>query len=131
MSPWNKEALKAMKGELGKVPMKELGMLEKLEKPCIRSPANPSFGFLSQEQLQVVRSLLTDMDRMNKVIDYLREMEDIYFEYFCKILENNAFGLKTKLLRETAKVLKEDYGKCLYSTPLHVCTHVHCIDLCH
>ena len=124
------EALEAMREELGSLPMKELGMLKKLQKPRISSPANPSFGFLNQEHLQVVESLRTDMDRMNKVIDYLQEMEDMYFEYFCKILEKS-FKPKAEMLREKAKVLKVDFGKYLYSTPLHVCTHVHCIDLCH
>ena len=100
-----------MRDELGNVPMEELGMLKKLKKPLVCTPANPSLGFLSQQQLKVVESLRNDMDRMNKVIDYLVEMEDKCFEYFCKILEQNNYGGKAAMLRNKADEIKAALGK--------------------
>ena len=125
MSPWKKEALKASRKELGNVPMEELGMLKKLEKPGICNPAHPSFGFLSQNQLQVVESLSTDIKRMNKVIDYLLEMEDKYFEHFCTILEQENFQSKANLLRDRAKELKAACG----TYTAHLCMHA-CMSTC-
>ena len=111
MSESKKEALIATIDELRNVPMKELGMLKKLQKPLVCTPANPSLGFLSQRQLKVVESLPNDMDRMDKVIDYLVEMEDKYFEYFCIILEQNNYGGKAAMLRNKADEIKAALGK--------------------
>ena len=97
-----------MRQELGRVKM-DVGMIKKLEKAAIRSTDNK--GFLSHEQLQVVESKATPADQMNMVIDYLLEMEDIYFEYFCQILEQSAFEGKAKMLRDKAEKYKSDYGK--------------------
>ena len=74
MCIWKREALKSMRRELGRVTM-DVVMIKKLEKSDIPSPDN--IGFLSHEQLQVVESKRTPTERMNKVIDYLLEMEDI------------------------------------------------------
>ena len=111
MHPWNKEALKSMRKELGRVNMDVL-MIKKLEKADVPSPDNK--GFLSHEQLQVVESKMTPAEKMNKVIDYLLEKEDIYFEYFCQILEQSAFEGKSKMLRDKAKECKKYFGKCEY-----------------
>ena len=94
-----------MRQELGRVKM-DVVMIKKLEKADFPSPDNK--GFLSHEQLQVVESKTTPAEQMNMVIDYLLEMEDIYFEYFCQILEQGAFKGKAKILRDKAK---EYYGK--------------------
>ena len=105
MHLWKKEALKSMRQELGRVKM-DVVMIKKLEKADLPSPDNK--GFLSHEQLQVVESKTTPAEQMNMVIDYLLKMEDIYFEYFCQILEQGAFEGKAKILRDKAK---EYYGK--------------------
>ena len=127
MSDWKKDALKATstRKELGNVRMKELGMLEQLEKPCVYSPAYPSLGFLSEQQVQVVASLPTDMERMNKVIDYLVDKEDKYFEYFCKMLEQNSYDLQSNRLRKKAEEFKSAFGEYVYSTLLRTCACVH------
>ena len=104
MHPWNKEALKSMRQELGRVEM-DVVMIKKLEKSDMPSPAN--LGFLSREQLQVVESKVTPAAQMNKVIEYLVEMEDKYFEDFCTILEQSNYAGKAKMLRERADVLKK------------------------
>ena len=91
--------------------MKGLGILKKLEKSLVCTPANPSLGFLSQQQVHVVESLHNDIDRMDKVIDYLVEMEDKYFEYFCKILEQKNYEGKANMLRKKAEELKAAFGK--------------------
>ena len=108
MHPWNKEALDSMRQELGGVNMGVV-MIKKLKKSDIPNPDN--IGFLSSEQLQVVESERTPTGQMNKVIDYLVEMEDKYFENFCKILEQNNFEGKAKMLREKAEDLKRSVGK--------------------
>ncbi len=95
--------------------MVDTGMIKELEKLCV--PNN--IGFLSQVQLQVVESERTHAGRMNKVIDYLVEMEDKYFENFCTLLEENNFKGKAKMLREKAEDLKRDFGKFEYKQ--HTC----------
>ena len=87
-------------------------MIKNLEKSDIPSPDN--IGFLSHEQLQEVESKRTPTGRMNKVIDYLLEMEDKYFEYFCKILEQSNFVLQANELRKRAEEYKPYFGKFEY-----------------
>ena len=118
MRLWNKEALKSMRKELGRVNMDAV-MIKELEKSDIPSPAN--LGFLSREQLQVVESKTTSAEKMNKVIDYLLEMEDKYFEDFCTLLEQNNFEGKAKMLREKAKDLEKIVGKFEYKQ--HTCIY--------
>ena len=59
----------------------------------------------------MVESINTPAGQMSKVIDYLLEMEDKYFEDFCTILEQSNFEGKAKMLRERAKDCKRDFGK--------------------
>ena len=107
MRRWKKEALKSMRKELGGVNM-DVAMIKQLEKSDVPSPDN--VGFLSQIQLQVVESEKTPAGQMNKVIDYLVEMEDIHFENFCKILEQGAFEGKAAMLRKKAEEYKAHFG---------------------
>ena len=109
MCPWNKEALKSMRQELGRVNMAEAGMIKKLEKSDILRPDNN--GFLSREQLQVVESETTPTGQMKKVIDFLLEMEDKYFECFCKVFEESNFRLQATRLRDKAEEWKRFFGK--------------------
>ena len=118
MRLWNKEALDSMRQQLGGVNM-DVGMIKKLKKSAIPSPDN--IGFLSPEQLQEVESKTTPARQINKVIDYLLEMEDIHFENFCKILEQGAFEGKAKMLRDKAKDLKRIVGKFEYKQ--HTCMY--------
>ena len=121
MCLWKKEALKSMRQELGRVNM-DVVMIKKLEKADVPSPDNK--GFLSHEQLQVVESKTTPIGQMNKVIDYLLEIEDIYFEYFCKILEQSNFEGKANMLRETAEDLKRSVGKFDYKQHTCMCSNI-------
>ncbi len=121
MRPWNKEALKSMRKELGGVEMGVV-MIKQLEKSGVPNPDN--MGFLSSEQLQVVESKTTPTGQMNKVIDYLVEMEDKYFEDFCKILEQNNFEGKAKMLREKAEDLKRSVGKFEYKQHTCMCSNI-------
>ena len=114
MSLWNQEALKSMREELGMMCLKDPGMIKRLEKSAICSPANPSLGFLSKTQLQKVESECIPIEKMIMVIDFLVEMEDKYFEYFCKILEQSNFEAKVQMLRDKAKDYKRDFGKFEY-----------------
>ena len=116
MSVWNKEALKSMRQELGRVNM-HVVMIKELEKSDIPRPGKK--GFLSPERLQVVESLRTPAGQMNKVIDYLLEMEDKYFEDFCTVLEQSNFAGKAKMLREKAQECKAYLGKFKYKQ--HTC----------
>ena len=124
MCPWNKDALLFMREELGRVDMKAGGVIKDLEKLNICSPANPSLGFLSKIQLQVVESETTPSGQMNKVIDFLLEMEDKYFESFCKILEDRNFNLQATMLRDKAKELKRYFGKIEYKQHTCMCSNV-------
>ena len=111
MDLWKKEALKYMRQELGRVQM-DVVMIKKMEKSVTPSPDN--IGFLSPEQLQVVESQRTPAEQMNKVIDYLLEMEDTFFEYFCIILEESNFQSKAYMLRMKAEEYKTYFGKFEY-----------------
>ena len=124
MSPWKKEALKCMREELGKVHMQDSGMIKKLEISVIRSSTNLTLGFLSQMQLQVVESKKTPAGQMNKVIDYLLEMEDKYFEYFCKILEQSNFELKANELRKRAEEYERYFGEFEYKQHTCMCSNI-------
>ena len=124
MSPWNEEALKSMREKLGKLEMGAAGMIKKLERSDICSPANPALGFLSQVQLQVVESKTTPADQMNKVIDFLLQMEDKYFDNFWKILEQSNFVLQAKMLREKAKDLKRSWGKFEYKQHTYMYSNI-------
>ena len=116
MCLWKKQALKSMRQDLGRVEMNVV-MIKKLEKPDIPSPDN--IGFLSHEQLQEVQSKTTPTEQMSKVIDILLEMEDKYFENFCKILEQNNFELQANKLRKRAEEEYERYvGKLNISNTL-------------
>ena len=116
MSLWNKEALKSMRQELGRVNM-DVVMIKELEKSDVPSPGNK--GFLSRGQLQVVESKTTPAEQMKMVINYLLEMEDKYFEDFCTILEQSNFAGKAKMLREKAQECKAYLGKFKYKQ--HTC----------
>ena len=109
-----------MREELGRVNM-NVGMIKKLEKSDIPSPDN--IGFLSHEQLQEVEAKKTPAGRMNKVIDYLVEMEDIHFENFCKILRGG-FEAKVTLLKDKAKDLKRIVGKFEYKQHRCMCSNI-------
>ena len=122
MRPWNKEALKSMRQELGRVNMAEAGMIKKLEKSVIPRPDNK--GFLSCEQLQVVESINTPAGQMSKVIDCLLEMEDKYFEDFCQILKDSNFESKEKMLRKKAEDFKRSVGKFEYKQHTHMCSNI-------
>ena len=121
MHSWNKEALDSMRQELGAVNM-DVVMIKKLKKSYVPNPDN--IGFLSQMQLQVVESKTTPAEQMSKVIDYLVEMEDKYFENFCTILEQNNFELKAQLLREKAEDLKRSVGTFGYKQHTCMCSNI-------
>ena len=121
MRPWKKETLKSMRQELGRVKM-DVVMIKKLEKSDIPSPDN--IGFLSHEQLQEVEFEGTPTGRMNKVIDYLLEMEDEYFEYFCTILEQRNFKLQANELRKKAEECKRRVGKFEYKQNTCMCSDI-------
>ena len=104
--------------------MKDPRMIKRLEKSVICSPANPTLGFLSEGQLQVVETERTHAEQMNMVIDYLVEMEDKYFENFCQILEQSAFEGKAAMLREKAKDLKRSFGKFKYKQDTCMCSNI-------
>ena len=124
MCPWNKDALQFMRQELGRLDMKAGGMIKGLEISNVRSPAYPSLGFLSKVQLQVVESETTPTGQMNKVIDFLLEMEDKYFECFCKLLEESNFILQATGLRDKAKDLKRSFGKFEYKQHTCMCSNM-------
>ena len=121
MRPWNKDALKSMRQELGRVEM-DVVMIKKLEKSYVPSRAN--LGFLSRQQLQVVESKTTPAGQMNKVIDYLVEMEDKYFENFCTILEQSNFEGRAIMLRKKAEDLKRSVGKFEYKQHTCICSNI-------
>ena len=97
-------------------------MIRQLEKSDFPNPDNK--GFLSHEQLQMVESMTTSAGQMNKVIDYLLEMEDKDFENFCTILERRNFKGKAIMLREKADDLKRSVGKFEYKQHTCMCSNI-------
>jgi len=97
-------------------------MIKKLEKLGVHSPDN--LGFLSRVQLQEVESEKTPAGKMNKVIDYLLEMEDEYFADFCEILKQGGFTGKVKMLREKAEDLRKSVGKFEYKQHTCMCSNI-------
>ena len=98
-------------------------MIKQLEKSYVPNPEN--LGFLSEVQLQEVESEKTPAGQMNKVIDYLLEMEDKYFEDICTFLEKNNFKGKAQMLREKAEDLKKrSVGKFGYQQHTCMCSNI-------
>ena len=120
MRPWNKLALRSLRQELVKVNAAEAEMIEKLQKP-VRLDYK---GFLSHMQMQSVESKMTRAEEMNTVIDYLQEMEDKYFESFCKLLEQSNFEGKANMLRQKAEEYKTYFGKFAYKQHTCMCSNI-------
>lgn len=120
MRPWNKAALEFMREQLGQLRMEDANMIKKLEKSVACGP-NPCLGFLSPVQMQFIEAEKVPFQQMNKVIDYLKEMEDKYFEHFCKILEQCNFKLHADKLRDYAENDKRKFGKLNINNTCHAC----------
>ena len=106
MSKAKTDALLYYKGELKlTVEVKESGMLNEL---VLQRP----LGFLSQYELKSVEAKTDDMERMDKIINFLLGKEDKCFGNFCDILTNcNYKGLADKL-RIKAGLTAGAPGKC-------------------
>ena len=107
MRKWNTDALVFLKGDLKlNVKVKESGMIDKLEIP-------QPLAFLNRAEMQTVKSMATDMDRMDKIIDFLLGKEDKCFSNFCNILEASNNKTWAVSLRKKAEEFKGGPGKCL------------------
>ena len=124
MSPWNVDALQSMIDVLGGLHIEDAGMIEKLRKPLVDCPSNSSLGFLSEMQLQSVKSEKTPAKQMNKVIGFLQKMEDKHFEYFCTILVQCNFENIANMLRKKAEEIKRSYGKFEYKQHTCLCSNI-------
>ena len=105
MREWNKNALIFFRGDLKlHVNVKESGMLDMLAIPT-------PLGFLNQPEMQIIKSLPNEMDRMDKIIDFLLGKEDNCFSKFCDSLEKSNNRTWATDLKMKAEEFKRGSGK--------------------
>ena len=103
MSPWNDDALASLKEKLKLNVILDTGLIDKLEKAA--------GGFMNREEVQMVRSQLSNSKQMDKVIEILRGKEDDDFFCFCKNLRDSNNKTWAKELERNAAEFKRGIGK--------------------
>ena len=106
MSKAKTDALLYYKGDLKlNVEVKASGMLDEL---VLSRP----LGFLSRHEVQSVEAKTDEMERMDKIIEFLLGKEDKCFEKFCDILTNCNYEGLANSLRIKAGLTAGDASKC-------------------
>ena len=105
MREWNKNALIFFRGDLKlHVKVKESGMLDMLAIPT-------PLGFLNQPEMLIIKPLPNEMDRMDKIIDFLLGKEDNCFSKFCDSLIKSGNRTWAEQLNRKAEEFKRGSGK--------------------
>lgn len=111
MREWNKNALIFFRGDLKvHVKVKESGMLDMLAIPT-------PLGFLNQPEMQRIKALPDEMDRMDKIIDFLLGKEDNCFSKFCDSLIKSGNRTWADQLNRKAEEFKRGSGKVFIHCP--------------
>ena len=103
MSPWNKDALESLRDQLKGSVWMDLRLIGKLERAA--------GGFMDQSEVQTVKRLSGNREKVGLVIDAL--VEDEEFHAFCELLRGGHYdSLANSLESEAAKfkkTLEEEY----------------------
>ena len=103
MSPWNDDALVSLKESLKLNVLMNTGLADKLEKAA--------GGFMSRAEAQIVSSLSSNSDQIDRVIETLRGKADEDFDTFCMMLRQTNHVIWAVDLEKKAEQFKRGGGK--------------------
>ena len=120
MSPWNRDALVSLRGDLKLKVSMSTGLSDSLEEAA--------GGFMGPHEAQVVRERQGSSEQMDKLIEILCGKGDKDFRTFRHMLQRTNNGVWADELKKTAKKIKKEKGECRVEgshseiTVLNVCT---------
>ena len=108
MSPWNSGALVSLQERLKNRVWLDTMLIGQLGRAV--------GGFMDQTEVQNVKLLSGNRERVGLVIDVLRAKGDRDFYAFCKLLQRNEYNDLVNLLEDKASQLKDELekGMCNY-----------------
>ena len=104
MSPWNRDALVFLRGDLKLKVSMSTGLSDSLEKAA--------GGFMSPCEAQVVREQQGSSEQMGKLIEILCGKGDKDFRTFCRMLQRTNNRVWADELEKTAKKIEKEKGEC-------------------
>ena len=104
MSPWNRDALFSLRGDLKLKVSMNTGLCDILEEVA--------GGFMSPREAQVVREQQGSSEQMGRLIDILCGKGDKDFNTFLQMLQRTNNEVWAKELKKKAKKLKREKGVC-------------------
>ena len=104
MTPWNRDALVSLRGDLKLHVLMEAGLGDKLEKAA--------GGFMDLFEARTVREQPGNIKQMDKVIEILLGKADEDFTTFLKMLQDSNNGVWAEELVKTAGQFKRE-GVCV------------------
>ena len=104
MSPWNRDALVSLRGDLKLKVSMSTGLSDSLEKAA--------GGFMSPREAQVVREQQGSSEQMGKLIEILCGKGDKDFRTFLQMLQETNNGVWANALKRKAKKIKKKKGVC-------------------
>ena len=104
MSPWNRDALVSLRGDLKLKVSMSTGLSDSLEEAA--------GGFMSPREAQVVREQQGSSEQMGKLIEILCGKRDKDFRTFRHMLQRTNNGVWANELKKTAKKIKKEKGEC-------------------
>ena len=123
MSPWNRDALVSLQGDLKLKVSMSTGLCDILEEVA--------GGFMSPREAQVVREQQGSSEQMGRLIDILCGKGDKDFSTFLQMLRGSSNEVWAKELERKAEELKREKGVCverkeaiLRDTLLNVCSAI-------
>ena len=105
MSPWNRDALVSLRGDLKLKVSMSTGLSDSLEKAA--------GGFMSPREAQVVREQQGSSEQMGKLIEILCGKGDKDFRTFHHMLQRTNNGVWAYELKKEAEKLKRENGECV------------------
>ena len=104
MSPWNRDALVSLRGDLKLKVSMSTGLSDSLEEAA--------GGFMSPREAQVVREQQGSSEQMGKLIEILCGKGDKDFRTFRYMLQRTNNRVWAHELKKTAKKIKKEKGEC-------------------
>ena len=105
MSPWNRDALVSLRGDLKLKVSMSTGLNDSLEEAA--------GGFMSPREAQVVREQQGSSEQMDKLIEILCGKDDKDFRTFLHMLQSTNNGVWADELQRKAEELKRERGACV------------------